>query len=235
MINSNQELSEEAKNVFIFLEFTRDRDPCNKLAEILAESGQLGAAQQLRDYNRSEQPMVYQDQIQLDLSMYKMDSNPRGKAVIFVQDIKYTNESIVVNLDNEGLRFRHIFDQLGYDTQIHMRKSCTEIMTTLIEYATSEHPGDSFIMMFTGHGFDGKICANDNYEHDVLPIQRVLDLFSERNCQPLAGKPKVFLFNCCREKPNQNTVVKIADGTWKNKNKRTFITYSCARATNRCY
>ncbi|CAG2176996.1 unnamed protein product [Oppiella nova] len=210
MLNYNQLFTDEAKKVFMFLEFTRDRDPCNKLAEILTESGQSGAAQQLREYNRSEQPMPYQDQINLDVNRaiilrsattrwYKMDSNPRGRAVIFVQDIKYTNEPIVVNLDNEGLRFKHIFDQLGYDTQIHMRKSCTEIMSILIEYATSEHPGDSFIMMFTGHGFNGNICGNDNYEHDVLPIQNVLDLFSEKNCLALQSKPKVFLFNCCRE------------------------------------
>ncbi|CAG2169991.1 unnamed protein product [Oppiella nova] len=154
--------------------------------------------------------MAYQDQINLDVNRaiilrsattrwYKMDSNPRGKAVIFVQDIKYTTEPIVVDLGNEGLRFKHIFNQLGYDTQVHMRKSSTEIMSTLNEYATSEHPGDSFIVMFTGHGFNGNICGNDNYEHDVLPIQNVLDLFSEKNCLALQSKPKVFLFNCCRE------------------------------------
>ncbi|CAG2175176.1 unnamed protein product [Oppiella nova] len=102
-------------------------------------------------------------------------------------------------------------------------------MSILNEYATSEHPGDSFIMMFTGHGFDGKITSNDNYEHDVLPIQHALDVFSEKNCSALQSKPKVFLFNCCREKPNHQTPAKIVDGTWKNKNKRTFITYSCAR------
>ncbi|CAG2120653.1 unnamed protein product, partial [Medioppia subpectinata] len=42
--------------------------------------------------------------------------------------------------------------------------------------------------------------AGDPTAGDGLPIRDIVDMFSERRCRALRGKPKLFIYNCCREK-----------------------------------
>ncbi|CAG2175188.1 unnamed protein product [Oppiella nova] len=81
---------------------------------------------------------------------------------------------------------------------MYSNKSHKEINAILDEVASAKHDGDAFFMMFIGHGHDNKIRGNDDKPKNELAIDAILDKFSESKCMELQGKPKIFVFICCR-------------------------------------
>ncbi|CAG2177599.1 unnamed protein product, partial [Oppiella nova] len=101
----------------IFLEFTRDRVPCNELAQILDQCGYTDKATLLRLYNTSEKPMTYKyeylEVIKANVlrsapvltNSYEMIARPRGIALIVLNDPVLASEAKV---------FANIFKQLDF-------------------------------------------------------------------------------------------------------------------------
>ncbi|CAG2107124.1 unnamed protein product [Medioppia subpectinata] len=235
---------ETAKKCRIFGEFTRERDHCSKLADILEKSGQLEAANQLREYNTSEKPWKYKDIIDLQVvkavtlrsghsRWYTMDGRQRGRALIFVT---------IDVLHKEAQRFESILKQMYFEVEIYPRLTADQIEAVLEVEANHQHEGDAFIMMFIGHGGDEKIKGYGETPGDELAISKIVDKFSEKNCDSLKKKPKVFVFNCCRTKEEETPLpavfkligsqividMKTIDKNWTNENQRTYIVYACA-------
>ncbi|CAG2163796.1 unnamed protein product [Oppiella nova] len=87
------------------------------------------------------------------------------------------------------------------------------------------------------HGYDDMIQGSGQGQ-DVIPIKTIVEQFSDRNCHStLRQKPKIFVFNCCRNKQNsapdnrQNSI----ERDWMDDTTRTYICYSCAEGIQAFY
>jgi hypothetical protein len=185
-----------AKKAFIFTEFTKERDSCNKMIDILEKCGQTEAAEKLREYNSSPpfMPDSYETKLEVtpatvlkagNSKILSMTKNPRGKCVII--------NNMTGKLNKESLRFEDIFKQLFFEVEIFENLTASEMKTKLVEIAKIVK--DSLIVMIISHGHDEKVIGFDGND---LRITEIVDIFSERNCKELSRKPKIFFFNCCR-------------------------------------
>ncbi|CAG2165627.1 unnamed protein product [Oppiella nova] len=213
MLPDIEELKNEREKIIrIFSTFVLNRHNCTKMADILEQSGQTKHAKWLRDFNQSEPVWHYSDEVNLQVTksttmnsattvLLKMDSKPRGKAVIFVN---------IKSLLKEAERFKYILQQLEFDVDDIIAQCSNKVMRDKLgELAIMNHDKhDAFFMMFIGHGQNEELCCTDKN----VPIKDIAYMFSEANCLELRNKPKIFVFNCCR----------IGNDT-----KRMFMIYSC--------
>jgi len=185
-----------AKKTFIFTEFTKERDSCNEMVDILEKCGQTEAAEKLRDYNSSPPFMAETYEIELKVTpatvlktgnskILSLIKNPRGKCVII--------NNMTEKLGKESLRFKNIFEQLFFEVIIFENLTADQMKTKLVEIAKVVK--DSLILMIISHGHDEKVIGFDEKD---LRISEIVDTFSEKNCKELSRKPKIFFFNCCR-------------------------------------
>jgi hypothetical protein len=185
-----------AKKTFIFTEFTKERDSCNEMVDILQKCGQTEAAEELRDYNSSPPFMAETYEIELKVTpatvlktgnskILSLIKNPRGKCVII--------NNMTEKLGKESLRFKNIFEQLFFEVIIFENLTADQMKTKLVEIAKVVK--DSLILMIISHGHDEKVIGFDEKD---LRISEIVDIFSEKNCKELSRKPKIFFFNCCR-------------------------------------
>ncbi|CAG2176810.1 unnamed protein product, partial [Oppiella nova] len=169
MINILKLPSKEEMKVRIFSVIANERDNCNKLADMLEESGQKIAADKLRKFNKSETLMESDT-----THTFKMDSNPREKALIIVN---------IPELFKEAKRFEFILTKLHFDVQpICALKSSKDLDKVLDDLANDKHDGDAFFLMFIGHGYQDKICGyggDSVFSKNELSINCILDKFSE--------------------------------------------------------
>jgi hypothetical protein len=132
---------------------------------------------------------------------YSMTRNPRGKCIILNNEPK---------LFIESKRFEFIFKELCFDVETvgNNYKMTTEEMLTKLKFSAeneifSEH--QALVVMIISRGEDEKIfgfnaCRKADDEkrdqNDVIDISEIVDIFSEKKCFALRGKPKMFFFNC---------------------------------------
>ncbi|CAG2100953.1 unnamed protein product [Medioppia subpectinata] len=209
--------NDTAKKCRILTEFTFGQDHAYKLADALEMSAQTRAADQLRQFNSAETPWLNSYEVYMNVTpaqtlrsggshLYQMDARPRGVAIIFV-----TN----TDLYNEAERFRSIFEQLLFDSVVHVQLTRDQIMDRLSEVSDSpeKYHGDAFVMMFIGPGYNENIIGWSAQPQwppasaDVMPISDIMDMFSETRCSRLRLKLKLFIFNCCRQKFSDATSV----------------------------
>jgi hypothetical protein len=189
-----------AKKSFIFLEFTRERSTCDEMVKILENSGQIKAANQLKEYNTSPGFMPLTHEIELKVipatvlrsggsKHFQMDQNPKGKCLII--------NNMEGELIKESLRFKNIFEQIRFDVELCSYMTAEEMENKLKDLSKDERlkNDNALVVMIITHGQDECVIGFDGNE---LRIATIVDLFSEKNCSSMNRKPKLFFFNCCR-------------------------------------
>jgi hypothetical protein len=190
-----------ARKAFIFLEFTKERDSCNEMIDILEKCGQSAAANQLRVFNSSPPFMPESYEIELNViparvlkmgnsKIFSMYRRPRGKCVII--------NNLPDLFSKESLRFKNIFEQLLFDIMLFDNLEAYQMLTVLQN--TSKIKGDALIVMIISHGHDEEVIGIDG---EGLKIIDIVDIFSEKNCKSLGHKPKLFFFNCYRTRTGE--------------------------------
>lgn len=91
---------------------------------------------------------------------------------------------------------------------------------------------ESFEMFVGSHGFMkyGKTLINFN-DGKTLDTEEIMECFSNGSCQHLKGKPKVFMFNCCRSFCNTLSRVYsffISRPVWRSSTLNTLVCYSAS-------
>ncbi len=202
------------KKLFILLEFTRMRQSCETVANLLKESGQKDVAEELVKYNTSPGILIFLDlnyevEIPVEEAVvpmkgsgpYQMLRNPRGKFIII---------NNMPELARQTERFKHIFKKLYFISESHDNKTVKEIKTILEEF--SEDPNianyDAFAFMIVTHGEDEKIfgfdaCRNANDpKRDVEDFMKMSEIVNcvHEICKRMENyaKPKIVIFDCCR-------------------------------------
>eukprot|EP00479_Gromia_sphaerica_P012053 TRINITY_DN6189_c0_g1_i1.p1 TRINITY_DN6189_c0_g1~~TRINITY_DN6189_c0_g1_i1.p1 ORF type:complete len:195 (-),score=33.34 TRINITY_DN6189_c0_g1_i1:95-679(-) len=92
----------------------------------------------------------------------------------------------------------------------------TEIIMQCVQFSLRDHSNyDSFIFYFSGHGgldviYGHDVDMKDNADDAIgVEIRRITDYFQRKNCESLTGKPKIFLWDCCR-----GNAIDKAKGGW---------------------
>ncbi|CAG2168106.1 unnamed protein product [Oppiella nova] len=172
----------EAHKRQIFSQFTTERSNCDLLANILEKVGQLDKADELRRFNRSEVPMQYKNATNLTVVKartlrsgntrhFEMDSNPRGRAIIFLTEPRVRNET---------LRWKSVLSQIDFEVEVHENVTCVQMSGLLDTVAAQGVKGNALLVMFIGHGYEEKVLGFN--ESDEMAIKDIVDKFSEIKC-----------------------------------------------------
>lgn len=125
------------------------------------------------------------------LSVYRMSSTPRGLAVII------SNERFTGTLRNrlggdiDVKNLHRLFSWLGYKMMLFVDLTAKEMMSTIQQLARLDHTNvDNVVLCILTHGVSGRLYGTDE---ELIPIEKVFELFNGANSPTLAGKPKIFL------------------------------------------
>jgi len=132
------------------------------------------------------------------LKSYKMESNPRGMALIidnedFNNEVLPTRTGSLVDANNLDI----LFGQLGFRVTLRRNLPYYDMITEIQKFANKPDlaQSDMMVVAILSHGRHGLIAAADGRE---LETEWVLRQFNNDGCQAMKGKPKFFIFQACR-------------------------------------
>lgn len=96
------------------------------------------------------------------------------------------------------MNLEKLFTGLRYEVQGHWNLDKGQTLETLTQFAQHEQFGfaDSAIIVIMSHGEKGPVFKTSDMQD--ISVSKILNLFLDKNCPRLKGKPKIFLFNFCR-------------------------------------
>ena len=134
--------------------------------------------------------------------------------IINVESFRKKNGEISEFNDREGSgkdakKLKQLWEDLGFAVEFDKDLESENIVKFLEKVrAKIEKKNNSscFVCCIMTHGRMGKL-----YGSDVAPvdINAIVDLFKESNCPALAGKPKMFFIQACREHPDLKEMVPL--------------------------
>ena len=136
----------------------------------------------------------------VNFNVYKMESKPRGIAVI-INNEKFRQRALRqrlgTNKDAENLQ--KLFTWLGFDTKLPYKDlTGKEMGQTLEDVARMDHSNyDCLMVAILSHGKARDIVSGKS---GSISIKNILEVFSDQKCPTLAGKPKIFIIQACRGK-----------------------------------
>ncbi|NWV94811.1 CASP8 protein, partial [Machaerirhynchus nigripectus] len=146
----------------------------------------------------------FNDSSQL-LEAYKMTSRPCGVCLILnnhnfakaregVLEHKHMKDRNGTDVDAAALR--NVFSKLHFRVEEHKDLTAENIRKTVNKFRSEDHEDkDCFVCCILSHGKKGSIYGVDGQE---VPIRELTTSFTVRNCNSLAGKPKVFFIQACQ-------------------------------------
>ncbi|CAG2172470.1 unnamed protein product, partial [Oppiella nova] len=103
---------------------------------------------------------------------FKMDSRPRGRAIVFV-----TTDG----LKDEVHRWKSIFKQLDFKCDTYRDVTCSQIRTVMMGMSGQRFNADALIVMVTGGGNGGKIYGFGEGSDNEMSFTEIVDSFSDMN------------------------------------------------------
>lgn len=139
---------------------------------------------------------------------YEMRSKIKG-VFFFVNVIQFEDDTFKkrsgAGKDRKNLCT--LFRELGYEIFYYPNLKGLDFVDLIKRLAKSKYLRgvDSFVMCIGSHGY---MIGDDTFVNlengDAINVDEIVELFSDESCEILRGKPKVFLFNCCRKKYNKS-------------------------------
>jgi len=143
-----------------------------------------------------------------DLHVYKMDSNPRGLAIII------NNKNIFGKKRRDGAEqdakaLQGLFEYLGFTVQLYNDLIAAQMEYVLKQVASSNHKAyNCLLVAILTHGEKmEKVYGIDK----TVSLTHLINLFDGSNCTTLIGKPKIFFVQACRG-DEKDTGVDAVDG-----------------------
>nr|XP_034304251.1 caspase-1 [Crassostrea gigas] len=136
----------------------------------------------------------------------------RGFAVLIINS-EFDSQSKRRSAVNDEHYMNKMFEELNFDVHVLRNLSSKELedkMKAIRDYVTAE--SDCFACVISSHGMEGQVRTSTpgvrepfirtehsiNTRDGVVSTNKLLELFSDRNCRPLKGKPKMFFIQACR-------------------------------------
>jgi hypothetical protein len=132
------------------------------------------------------------------MAAYDMHQLPRGLAVIIDIEI-YENDvqerRLGSHVDVENLT--QLLTGLSFEVSVHKNLQLSQFHQVITEYRSHPHhsQSDMTIVVILSHGKDGIVYAADGQSIDM---EGIYELFNNKNCPALQGKPKFFIVQACR-------------------------------------
>ena len=128
---------------------------------------------------------------------YQMKRRPRGFCFIN-NNFDFKSEQPRIGSDLDVRKLEYTFKELHFIPKIRSNLSREELLTELRSLAQKDELSghDAIVISLNSHGCsEHYLCADDKY----VNFEEIFDIFSDENCEHLRGKPKIILFNCCRD------------------------------------
>ncbi|XP_076472581.1 cell death protein 3-like [Babylonia areolata] len=138
-------------------------------------------------------------------SVYKMNSDPRGLALVINNETFTTlSPRMGSTRDMENLHF--LFKRLGFKICHEKNRTAPEMRALLKSFAEYQplESIDSLVVIILSHGGRGGIVFGRDGAHgngkpqDYITDEEIQDRFSARNCPLMAQKPKLIVIQACR-------------------------------------
>nr|XP_022343163.1 caspase-2-like [Crassostrea virginica] len=129
---------------------------------------------------------------------YKMDSDPRG-VVLIINNSKFEKDyGERQGTEHDCRKLKELFEGFKFKVFVKENLRAIEMMREFHEF--SKNPWlekvDCMVLAVLSHGQKDVICGIDGGGIDVL--QKIVPIFSSKECPSLAGKPKMYICNACR-------------------------------------
>ncbi|XP_037801893.1 uncharacterized protein LOC119596629 [Penaeus monodon] len=137
--------------------------------------------------------------VSLDDACYRTDTSPRGLVLILnYKDFDGKPDLLREGSDLDVRNLQDTFGQMGYATQVHCNLTEDQTMLNVINFRDHERlrTCGSVVVVVMSHGVARQTFHTSDMQ--VFTVDKLLKLFSDRECPRLKGKAKVFLFNFCR-------------------------------------
>ncbi|KAI8500205.1 luteolysis [Branchiostoma belcheri] len=141
----------------------------------------------------------FQEKTMVTHKPYKMDAKPRGLALI-LSNTRFGQASQL--LDRKGGEIdlqnaTHLLEGLGFATFPEEDKSAKDMLLILKNFAAKEEhkTADACIVVLMSHGARGLIYGTDG---ETVKYKDIFDMFNNKKCPSLQGKPKLFFIQACR-------------------------------------
>ncbi|CAG2167675.1 unnamed protein product [Oppiella nova] len=174
----------ENHNKIIVEEIRRELKKPGRLIQFLDKTGLHREAIGMAEMFRMEEPWPYTNGMDLKVinasilrsgssRYFPMNSNPRGRAIVFVT---------VDGLDVEIMRWKSIFGQLGFQYEVYREAPCSQIRDVLLGVSCQRFVADALFVMVIGRGFDQKIYGYGKRDVDnEMSFTEIVDIFSSNN------------------------------------------------------
>ncbi|KFQ40194.1 Caspase-1, partial [Mesitornis unicolor] len=103
-------------------------------------------------------------------------------------------------VDVEGMT--KLLEGLGYTVDVHLNLTSQEMAAVMKDFADhKEHcTSDSTFLVFMSHGVRAGLCGTKSRDEttDILSLDTIYEIFNNKHCRGLLGKPKVIIIQSCR-------------------------------------
>lgn len=145
---------------------------------------------------------------------YHFSHETRGFAVLIINS-EFDSQSKRENAVWDEYYMYKMFKELNFDVYVLRNLASKELLKKMKEIRDSvSAQSDCFACVISSHGMEGQVrtsipgvpepfirTEHFTYTRDgVVRTNELLELFNDRNCRPLKGKPKMFFIQACRSR-----------------------------------
>ncbi|XP_037788257.1 caspase-13-like isoform X3 [Penaeus monodon] len=144
------------------------------------------------------QPME-SGQVAVRENVYTRTCDRRGRVCIFnFKQFPSRQDLLRKGSECDFINLEKLFTGLEYDVQGYWNLGKDQTLETLTQFAKHEQFifADCAIIIIMSHGEKGSIFKTSDMQD--ISVSTVCNIFLDKNCPHLKGKPKIFLFNFCR-------------------------------------
>ncbi|XP_044178405.1 uncharacterized protein LOC122960334 isoform X2 [Acropora millepora] len=140
--------------------------------------------------------------------VYPMTATPRGLALIinnesFVRGSEQTEkefekEKLEVRQGSEKdtISLQRLFEALNFKVRVNRNVTEKQLLKIIEDVSKEGHSNyHCFVLCLMSHGKEGQFYCADG---KTVCLKEIYNFFSNRNCETLKGKPKLFFIQACR-------------------------------------
>ncbi|KAK9722438.1 Caspase domain [Popillia japonica] len=142
--------------------------------------------------------------------VYKTISDNKRGNVLLINNISFEGTDRRDGSEVDVWNIKNLFQKMGFDIQCYTDLTSKNMRTIIESY--SQNPiletGDIQVVVIMSHGNGNNETYIKTIDGHHVEIEWIVSQFSNNICVKLAGKPKIFIFQCCRGS-RENWIEKI--------------------------
>ncbi|XP_074072682.1 caspase-1-like isoform X2 [Macrotis lagotis] len=140
-----------------------------------------------------------------------MEKKARTRLALIICNIEFHKLPRRDGAEHDINGMQKLLQDLGYAVVVEKNLTALEMESELLQFASRpEHrTSDSTFLVLMSHGVPEGICGKDYTDEtpQVLPINRIFQIFNTFNCPSLNDKPKIIILQACRGKNTGSVLV----------------------------